>query len=638
MKHLSLAIAIVVTTVSAKALAADPAPKPAKPERFSIVGLIDLNGDGKSDRALLHRLVNRAGAVIDNEIDDEGRRTGKGITTQTKLLLVGEIPDPDTVPANDRETARRIVKQYRIILAEARKHGVRVIAFSSFLPYRHNIGRFDRRPLTPGSIGPRSQAAQTSGIYTKRGRIRQSTSAGTTARLFGGKQSLRRPNILFLLADDQRPDTIAALGNSVIKTPNLDRLVRRGTVFTRAVCANPICTPSRAEIMTGQSGFRSGIRDFGGRFQPGTPFWAETLRKAGYRTGYVGKWHNAGRPSQCGYEETPGLYSGGGGKWFVPTFDWNGRPVTGYRGWMFQSDDRLQIFPERGVGLQPGISADFADAAIGFLKKKSDRPFFLHVNFTAPHDPLLMPFGYEKMYDPAKMPVPKNFLPRHPFDHGNFSGRDEKLFEWPRTKAMVQRELAVYYAVISHLDAQVGRIMKALEETDQRKNTIVIYSSDHGLAIGSHGLRGKQNMYEHTIGVPLIMSGPGIIAGWTVTGQCYLRDIFPTTCDLVGVPIPKNLDGRSLKPLLERKLESIHPYVFGYFRNFQRMIRTDEWKLIHYPHLDRYQLFHLKTDPAELHDVANEKNWASVRKDLNRKLLDWQKSVHDPALTVAPRK
>mgnify|MGYP002526308164 CR=1 FL=1 len=238
----------------------------------------------------------------------------------------------------------------------------------------------------------------------------------------------KRPNILFLLSDDQRPDTIHAAGNAVIQTPHLDRLFAAGTSFSRAICANPICTPSRAEILTGCSGFRNGVRDFGRKINPKLALWATTLRDAGYRTGYVGKWHNDGRPSTRGYEETAGLFAGGGGKWAVPTVDWNGRPVTGYRGWIFQTDDR-RLFPEKGIGLTPNISEHFADAAIGLIRRPSEKPFFLHVNFPAPHDPLLMPFGYEGMYDPNKIPLPGNFLPEHPFDHGNFNGRDEKRSE-----------------------------------------------------------------------------------------------------------------------------------------------------------------------------------------------------------------
>lgn len=443
----------------------------------------------------------------------------------------------------------------------------------------------------------------------------------------------KRPNILFLLSDDQRPDTIHALGNRNIKTPHLDSLVNSGTAFLRATCANPICTPSRAEILTGASGFENGVRDFSRRIKPEAALWAQTLRRAGYRTGYVGKWHNDGRPGQRGYDETPGLYSGGGGRWAVPTFDWNGRLVTGYRGWIFQTDDRKRFFPERGVGLTPNISADFAEAAIGFIRKSAgERPFFLHVNFTAPHDPLLMPFGYEQMYDPRKLPVPKNFLPRHPFDHGNLRGRDERLLEWPRTKRAVQDELAVYYSVISHLDAQVGRILAALKARGLLKNTIVIYASDHGLAVGSHGLRGKQNMYEHTIGVPLIVSGPGIPRGRKSAAQCYLRDLFPTTCDLAGVPIPKSVTGRSLKPVLDGKTDTIYKQVFGYFRNHQRMIRTDEWKLIHYPQAKRTQLFHLKTDPHERKDLSTDARFAAKRAELHKRLRDWQRSVRDPVV------
>ncbi|MGH7202721.1 MAG: sulfatase-like hydrolase/transferase [Planctomycetaceae bacterium] len=443
-----------------------------------------------------------------------------------------------------------------------------------------------------------------------------------------------RPNILLLLSDDQRPDTIAALGNPSIDTPHLDRLVNSGTAFLRATCANPICTPSRAEILTGTTGFRSGVFDFGRKFEPHVPRWAATLRDAGYRTGYVGKWHNSGRPPDHGYDETPGLFTGGGGRWAVASYDWNGREATGYRGWVFRTKDG-GIDRTRGVGLEPNISEHFADAAIEFLNADSDRPFFLHVNFTAPHDPLLMPFGYEDRYAPAEMPVPKNFLPRHPFDHGNFDGRDERLFERPRTEQMVRDELAVYYAVITHMDAQIGRILDALERSGRLKNTIVVFAGDHGLAIGSHGLRGKQSMYEHTIGVPLIISGPGVPRGKRTDAQCYLRDLFPTTCDLAGVEFPESVEGRSLKPVLTGETTEIYPFVVGYFRNVQRMIRTDEWKLIWYPHLDRYQLFHLKTDPHELHDLSRDAAHAATVADLRVKLEDWLRQHDDPLLRAS---
>jgi arylsulfatase A-like enzyme len=442
-----------------------------------------------------------------------------------------------------------------------------------------------------------------------------------------------RPNVLFLLADDQRPDSIHALGNDLIRTPHLDRLVREGTTFTRAITAIPICVASRAEIMTGRDGLRNGKPDFGFSPAEGVPHWAEVMRDAGYHTCYSGKWHTPGRPSQHGYIRAEGLYAGGGGQHpLTHPVDWKGLEVTGYRGAVFQTDDRT-LFPERGVGLTPNISESFADAAIGFLKEPRDRPFFLHVNFTAPHDPLFHPAGYEHMYEPAEMPLPANFLPEHPFDHGNFRGRDELLFHWPRTPAETLGELAVYYAVISHLDAQVGRILAALDETGQAARTIVIYSSDHGLAIGSHGLRGKQNMYEHSVGVPLILRGPGIPEDRRTAAQCYLRDLFPTVCDLAGIEAPSTVDGRSLNPVLTGEQEAIHTAVFAHFRDSQRMIRTEEWKYVVYPQSGREQLFYLPGDPHERRDLIADPRHAAAAAELRARLIEWRRERNDPTLT-----
>ena len=453
------------------------------------------------------------------------------------------------------------------------------------------------------------------------------------AALASAADAARRPNILLLLTDDQRPDTIHALGNKAIRTPNLDRLVREGTAFTRAICANPICTPSRAEVLTGVSSFRNGVLDFGRRIDPQLATWAGTLQQAGYVTWYVGKWHNDGRPHQRGYTATNGLFAGGGGRWAKDRVDFKGFAITGYRGWIFQ-DDEGNKFPDRGVGLTGDISARFADAAIELINRKPDKPFFLHVNFTAPHDPLLMPTGYEGRYRAADIALPANYAPEHPFDHGNARGRDEVLMHWPRTREAVRRELAMYYTVIDHLDAQIGRVLKALEETRQAENTIVVFTSDHGLAVGSHGLRGKQNMYEHTIGVPLVIRGPGIAANVRSDAQCYLRDLFPTTCELAGLEIPETVDGRSLAPVLRGEQQSIYPHVFGYFRNFQRMIRTERWKLIHYPQIDRTQLFDLAGDPHELTDPGGPT--PPMRRPRARrcagKLTAWQREVGDPAL------
>jgi arylsulfatase A-like enzyme len=252
------------------------------------------------------------------------------------------------------------------------------------------------------------------------------------------------------------------------------------------------------------------------------------------------------------------------------------------------------------------------------------------VNFTAPHDPLMMPPGYEGRYRPEQMPLPPNFLPQHPFDHGNFRGRDELLFPFPRTADDVRQELAYYYAVISYMDEQIGRVLTALDETGQAERTIVIFTSDHGVAIGSHGLRGKQNMYEHTVGVPLVMRGPGIPRGKRISAPCLLRDLYPTTCDLSSVPVPQSVEGRSLAPLLRGEKDSVYPFVCGYFRDVQRMIRTDHWKLIWYPQVERTQLFDLEHDPFELHDLSDQPEQAARIAELSGKLAQWRRDARDP--------
>ncbi len=441
-----------------------------------------------------------------------------------------------------------------------------------------------------------------------------------------------RPNVLFLLADDQRPDTIHALGNDHIRTPHLDRLVREGTAFRRAIVAIPICVASRAEIITGRDGLLNGKNDFGFSPAEDAPSWGSVMRDAGYDTGYVGKWHTSGRPSTHGYANAPGLFAGGAAnRPLTHPLDWKGMPVTGYVGWVFQTDDRTQ-FPDRGVGLTPDISAAFADAAIEFIDTRRERPFFLHVNFTAPHDPLFMPTGYESLYDPDALPLPPNFLPEHPFDHGNFDGRDERLFHWPRTPEETRGALAVYYAVITHMDEQIGRIIAALEHSGELDNTLIIVSSDHGLAMGSHGLRGKQNMYEHSIGVPLLFRGPDVRRGAQLDAQCYLRDLFPTVCDFCGVTPPATVHGQSLVPLLAGEADVLYPEVFAHFRDSQRMIRTASWKYVDYPLADREQLFDLAADPHELHDLSRDQAHSARLIDLRGRLTQWRRERHDPTL------
>lgn len=439
------------------------------------------------------------------------------------------------------------------------------------------------------------------------------------------------PNVLFIVADDQRPDTIHALGNAVIQTPNLDRLAARGVVFSHAHAAYPICHVSRAEILTGCCAFRALPAYPGGAINPELKTLAATLRAGGYHTWYTGKWHNDGQPKQRGYEWTRGLYSSGGAKGYVtPELDARGNPLTGYKGWTFKTDDG-NVELEKGVGLQPATSRYIGDAAVSVITEAAAQgPFFLHVNFTAPHDPRLMPPGWETAYPPASLPLPKNFAPQHPFDHGNLEGRDELLLPRPRLPEAVKVELAHYFALISDIDAQVGRMIAALEATGQLQNTLVVYTSDQGLAMGSHGLLGKQNQYEHTSRVPLIFAGPGIPMGQQREALCYLRDLFPTFCGVAGIPVPDTVQGRSLLPTIQDGKVRLREAIIGYFTDTQRMIRDDRWKLIIYPKAGRTQLYDLQDDPDERHDLSADPAQAGRRAELQASLRDWLVAHGDP--------
>jgi arylsulfatase A-like enzyme len=435
-----------------------------------------------------------------------------------------------------------------------------------------------------------------------------------------------RPNIVFLLADDLRPD---AIGNPAVRTPNLDALAREGARFSRAVVGYPICHVSRAEMLTGCCAFRTGVQYRGNAIDPTLALWPDTLRRAGYHTWYSGKWHNDGQPKNRGYEQTSGLFSSGGGAGRTPLPDHAGRPATGYTGWTFKTNDgRVEI--EKGVGLTPDTDRFIADGAIDIIRHASPEPFFLHVNFSGPHDPRILPHGFESAVAAEKVPLPRNFAPQHPFDHGNAGGRDEVLLASPRQAEEVRAELAAYLAVVSNLDTQVGRIVAALREAGRWENTVIIFSSDHGLALGSHGLTGKQNQYEHTIGVPLIMCGPGVPRGRQISAQCYLRDLFPTTCEMAGVAIPATVQGRSLVPVLAGKETSLYPQVFGCFTDTQRMIRDERWKLIWYPKIARYQLFDLATDPDEMRDLAAGTEQSARLAEMKSKLEAWLKENGDP--------
>ena len=437
----------------------------------------------------------------------------------------------------------------------------------------------------------------------------------------------RRPNIVFLLSDDQRFDTIAALGNSHIKTPNLDRLVHGGFTFTHAFCmgstVTAVCVPSRAMLLTGRSLYRSLAPLNSGDIPPRAALWPEELRKAGYTTIGIGKWHN----DRTSYSR---CFSGGGPVFFGGMSDHNKVPV-------YDFDPRGQ-YPTNSQRIAHVNSSElFANAAISFIRTQSTtKPFLVYVGFTSPHDPRTPPADFAALYDATKVPLPKNFLPEHPFDNGEMDVRDEKLLPSPRTKEAVRKEIAAYYAMISHLDHQVGRILTALDNTGKGANTIIVFASDHGLALGSHGLLGKQNLYDHSIRAPLVFSGPGIPPGGRSDALCYLYDVFPTLCSMVGLTVPGTVEGKNLAPLMHDRDANLRDEIFAAYGDVQRMVRTRRWKLIYYPKIDRTQLFDLQNDPLETRDLAAQSRHARTAAGLRNRLTQLQ-DYHDDPLRAPAR-
>ena len=233
------------------------------------------------------------------------------------------------------------------------------------------------------------------------------------------------------------------------------------------------------------------------------------------------------------------------------------------------------------------------------------------------------------MYDPEQMPLPANYLPQHPFFNGWMTGRDESLGPWPRTKTILRHQLAEYYGLISHMDHEIGRVLGALEENGQAENTIIVYAADHGLALGSHGLLGKQSVYEHSMGTPLVFRGKGIPAGHSSRAFVYLFDIFPTICELAGATPPDGVEGQSLAPLWRHERRSVRDTVYLAYAKYMRSVRDDRWKLIRYPHINKTQLFDLQNDPHERHDLAGDHRQARRIADMFALLEEAQHQYAD---------
>ncbi|MBX9677239.1 MAG: sulfatase-like hydrolase/transferase [Gemmataceae bacterium] len=426
----------------------------------------------------------------------------------------------------------------------------------------------------------------------------------------------KRPNVLFLFADDLRADALGAYGNPVALTPNIDRLAKKGMRFDRSYIMGgnqgAVCVPSRAMMLSGRSFFRVDSQ------LTGVATWPMILRKLGYRTFFTGKWHNGAASAIASFPGAKNVFLGGMNDPFAAKLvNLPAEKAPFAKSLKEQAADKH-------------VSERFADEAIRFLKSApKEGPWALYVAFTAPHDPRKAPKEWHAKFDPASMPLPANYLPEHPFDNGEMKVRDEKLEAFPRTKDAIRRHLADYHAMLAHLDAQIGRILAELEARGELDNTIIIFAGDNGLAIGSHGLLGKQNLYDHSVRVPLIMAGPGIPANRRSDAMCYLLDLCPTICEAAGGAPPQGIAGKSLLPLLHGKTTTHRDALFFAYRDLQRAVYDGKRKAIHYPKIDRWQLFDLQTDPHETRDLIDDPARSTELAQLRQLLTRLQREFGD---------
>lgn len=441
------------------------------------------------------------------------------------------------------------------------------------------------------------------------------------------QQVQKARNVLIIYSDDQSYNTIRAHGNMHIHTPHLDQLAQEGMSFRQAHVMGghqgAVCIPSRVMLLTGR--YVNRLPGDGGTIPDSIVSLPEVLRSRGYTTFHTGKWHSDKASYNRMFSSGENIFFGGmhfervGGQ-FHPT-------VNHY--------DATGKYPEALQWKSDTFSTNlYTAAAIDFLKSNTakEKPFFCYVALTSPHDPRTPPPGFADMYKAEDMPLPPNFLPRHPFDNGDLNVRDEQLLSTPRHPDSVQREIALYYGMVSELDAQVGNLLRTLKEQGLEENTLVVFAGDNGLAVGQHGLLGKQNLYEHSIRVPMILRGPGVPANTANRSFVYLSDIAPTIYAYLGIAPPPSVEAKSLLPLIAQKQQAVRPSIYNVYGHWSRSLKTaDGYKLILYNvrGVLTTQLFYLKKDPWEINNLANDARHKSRIKKMRQQLKATMQAAYD---------
>lgn len=430
-----------------------------------------------------------------------------------------------------------------------------------------------------------------------------------------------RPNIVFVLTDDQRFDALGCMGNEIVRTPHIDGLAKNGVLFTNAFCTTSICAVSRANFLTGQYARRHGILGFNKALtdKQFANSFAGLLRKSGYRTGIVGKWGLGGKPPADQYDE-----------------------FKGYRG-------QGRYFPI-GKSKQPGehLTHKLGDQAVEFLDGcEAGKPFLLQLYTKAAHcqdsDP--WPFQpdprYDDLYADATIPLPKTATEKHFQNLPPFLRTSEARKRWFvrfANKELYQKSVKDYYRLVTGIDDVVGRLQKKLKEKGFADNTVIVFTSDNGFYLGEHGLAGKWFMHEESIRLPLVIYDPRLpekLRGRKVDEFALSIDVAPTIEELAGVEIPGDVQGKSLLPLIRGEKTDWRPDFF-YEHNFKHGsipqtegVRTSRWKYTRYVSEDPVyeELFDLKNDPHEEQNLAKVAEHAEVLDRLRKRCDELEKAA-----------
>jgi uncharacterized sulfatase len=442
------------------------------------------------------------------------------------------------------------------------------------------------------------------------------------------KSAAGRTNVVFLVADDLRT-ALACYGNPIVRTPHIDRLAARSVLFDRAYCQFPLCAPSRASFLSGRRPGKTGVwtlRIPTRQYLGDAVMLPELFRKAGYRTADFGKiFHNG--PDHDDSRSWDIMKTGAGSR--VPS---QPEIIEGH----IMARPRNHTMQWARLKTPDDDLTDFrtAQQAADFIRSsaREQTPFFLGAGFYVPHSPYVAPSKYFDLYDSSKIPLPA--APRESVAALPAAAWYELADQVPPTPEQARQYIAAYYACVSFLDAQIGRILAALDETGLWRNTVVVFFSDHGYHLGEHGMWHKMTLFEESTRVPLVIHAPGMAAGKRCSSLVELIDLYPTLAQLCAIKPPAGLDGSSLAPQLRNPSTPARRAVFSSvnrhedrsrltsaFSFFGHSVRTERWRYTEWDNGSRgVELYDERNDPGELRNLASDPKHSNVRSDLKRLL------------------